>query len=129
MLRETAKMRVTSSAGTDRTVDLRGAPCGGTAGLGAKPGAAAHWPAGLCLAFPGKDAANGVDQPFAIRRFDPDGSKFARQHVQGCRPGPARRQPDGPHVSDVKLYELPKLGQPSNPRVEGRFVAVNRKLR
>ncbi|MBN8629431.1 MAG: peptidase M29 [Rhodobacterales bacterium] len=59
MLREAAEMRVTSPAGTDLTVDLRGAPCGGTAGFGTKPGAVAHWPAGLCLAFPGKDAANG----------------------------------------------------------------------
>jgi hypothetical protein len=59
MLREASEMRVTSAAGTDLTVDLRGAPCGGTAGFGTKPGAVAHWPAGLCLAFPGKDAVNG----------------------------------------------------------------------
>jgi 2,5-dihydroxypyridine 5,6-dioxygenase len=52
-------MRVTSGAGTDLTVDLRGAPCGGTAGFGTTPGAVAHWPGGLCLAFPGKDAVNG----------------------------------------------------------------------
>ena len=59
MLREAAEMRVTSAAGTDLTVDLRGAPCGGTAGFGTSPGAVAHWPGGLCLAFPGKDAVNG----------------------------------------------------------------------
>ena len=56
MLREAAEMRVTSAVGTDLTVNLRGAPCGGTAGFGTRPGAVAHWPAGLCLAFPGKDA-------------------------------------------------------------------------
>lgn len=59
MLREAAEMRVTSAAGTDLTVNLRGAPCGGTAGFGTTPGAVAHWPGGLCLAFPGKDAVNG----------------------------------------------------------------------
>lgn len=59
MLREANEMRVTSPLGTDLTVDLRGAPCGGTAGFGTTPGAVAHWPGGLCLAFPGKDAVNG----------------------------------------------------------------------
>ncbi|WP_151719763.1 M29 family metallopeptidase [Gemmobacter serpentinus] len=59
MLREASQMRVTSGLGTDLTVDLRGAPCGGTAGFGTTPGAVAHWPGGLCLAFPGKNAVNG----------------------------------------------------------------------
>jgi 2,5-dihydroxypyridine 5,6-dioxygenase len=59
MLREASEMRVTSALGTDLTVDLRGAPCGGTAGFGTTPGAVAHWPGGLCLAFPGKGAVNG----------------------------------------------------------------------
>lgn len=59
MLRDASEMRVTSKVGTDLTVDLRGAPCGGTAGFGTTPGAVAHWPGGLCLAFPGKDAVNG----------------------------------------------------------------------
>ncbi|WGV17558.1 peptidase M29 [Fuscovulum ytuae] len=59
MLREASEMRVTSAAGTDLTVNLRGAPCGGTAGFGTTAGAVAHWPGGLCLAFPGKDAVNG----------------------------------------------------------------------
>ncbi len=59
MLREASEMRVTSAAGTDLTVDLRGAPCGGTAGFGTTPGSVAHWPGGLCLAFPGQNAVNG----------------------------------------------------------------------
>lgn len=59
MLRAASEMRVTSAAGTDLTIDLRGAPCGGTAGFGTTPGAVAHWPGGLCLAFPGKQAVNG----------------------------------------------------------------------
>jgi 2,5-dihydroxypyridine 5,6-dioxygenase len=58
-LREAREMRVTSGAGTDLTVDLTDAPCGGTPGFGTVPGAVAHWPGGLCLAFPGKGAVNG----------------------------------------------------------------------
>ena len=51
MLREASEMRVTSAAGTDLTIDLRGAPCGGTAGFGTAPGSVSHWPGGAlpCL--------------------------------------------------------------------------------
>ena len=59
MLRAAKEMRVTSRAGTDLVVDLRDAPCGGTPGFGTAPGAVAHWPGGLCLAFPGKNCVNG----------------------------------------------------------------------
>ncbi len=59
MLREASAMHVTSAAGTDLHIDLRGAPCGGTAGFATTPGAVAHWPGGLCLAFPGQGAVNG----------------------------------------------------------------------
>ncbi|KAF0116020.1 MAG: hypothetical protein FD150_716 [Rhodobacteraceae bacterium] len=59
MLREAREMRVTSPIGTDLVVDLIDAPCGGTPGFGTHPGAVAHWPGGLCLAFPGKGAVNG----------------------------------------------------------------------
>ena len=59
MLRDASEMRVTSTAGTDLSIDLRGAPCGGTAGFTTTAGGVAHWPGGLCLAFPGKNAVNG----------------------------------------------------------------------
>ena len=59
MLREASEMRVTSALGTDLTVNLKGAPCGGTAGFGTTPGSVAHWPGSLCLAFPGQHAVNG----------------------------------------------------------------------
>ena len=59
LLKSARHMHVTSPAGTDFHVDLQGAPCGGTAGFGTTPGAVAHWPGGLCLAFPGRNAANG----------------------------------------------------------------------
>lgn len=59
MLRAARQMRVTSAAGTDLTIDLTDAPCGGTPGFGTAPGGVAHWPGGLCLAFPGQRAVNG----------------------------------------------------------------------
>ncbi|MEX0283152.1 MAG: peptidase M29 [Paracoccaceae bacterium] len=59
MLREAREMRVTSKASTDLIVDLRDAPCGGTPGFGTNPGHVAHWPGGLCLAFPGENCVNG----------------------------------------------------------------------
>jgi 2,5-dihydroxypyridine 5,6-dioxygenase len=59
MLREAKEMRVTSAAGTDLTIDLTDAPCGGTPGFGTTPSAVAHWPGGLCLAFPGPGTVNG----------------------------------------------------------------------
>ena len=59
MLREAREMRVTSPAGTDLTIDITDAPCGGTPGFGTNPGHVAHWPGGLCLAFPGPKTVNG----------------------------------------------------------------------
>ncbi|MCC6008953.1 MAG: peptidase M29 [Rhodobacteraceae bacterium] len=59
MLQAASEMRVVSAHGTDLTIDIRDAPCGGTPGFGTHPGAVAHWPGGLCLAFPGKGAVNG----------------------------------------------------------------------
>ena len=59
MLAEASEMRVTSKAGTDLIIDIRDAPCGGTPGFGTNPGHVAHWPGGLCLAFPGPGTVNG----------------------------------------------------------------------
>jgi len=59
MLREASEMRVTSAAGTDLTIDIRDAPCGGTPGFTTAQGGVAHWPGGLCLCFPGKNTING----------------------------------------------------------------------
>ena len=59
MLNDAKKMHVTSKAGTDLMIDLNDAPCGGTAGFGTTPGHVAHWPGGLCLAFPGNNCVNG----------------------------------------------------------------------
>jgi len=59
MISDAKEMHVTSKAGTDLIVDLTDAPCGGTAGFGTTPGHVAHWPGGLCLAFPGNNCVNG----------------------------------------------------------------------
>ena len=59
-LRAASEMRVTSAAGTDLTIDIRDAPCGGTAGFTTDKGGVAHWPGGLCLCFPGENTANGT---------------------------------------------------------------------
>lgn len=57
----TAKqMTVTSAAGTDLTVDVTDAPCGGGWGYTTRPGTITHWPGGLCLAFPKANTVNGT---------------------------------------------------------------------
>ena len=59
LLRQAAVMKVTSKAGTDLTIDVQDAPCGGTPGFTTEPGGVAHWPGGLCLCFPGTGCVNG----------------------------------------------------------------------
>ena len=60
MLRQAAKMRVTSAAGTDLVVDVNEAPAGGGWGTTKRPGTITHWPGGLCLCFPKAGAVNGT---------------------------------------------------------------------
>lgn len=59
LLRASRFMRVASPAGTDLTIKLEGARVGGVWGYTSKPGTVAHWPGGLCLAFPGAGSVNG----------------------------------------------------------------------
>lgn len=59
-LKGAQSMRVTSAAGTELTIALAGARVGGGWGTTAKAGTIAHWPGGLCLAFPAKGAVNGT---------------------------------------------------------------------
>ncbi|MCG5260251.1 peptidase M29 [Cupriavidus gilardii] len=59
-LRGAAQMRVTSGAGTDLRIGLAGARVGGVWGYCNKPGQVAHWPGGLCLAFPATGQVNGT---------------------------------------------------------------------
>lgn len=54
------RMRVTSKAGTDLTVDMEGANIGGGWGFADEPGMMAHWPGGLCAFYAREGAASGV---------------------------------------------------------------------
>jgi 2,5-dihydroxypyridine 5,6-dioxygenase len=58
-LRAARQMRVTSAAGSDLTISLQGAVCGGNWGYTTRPGTMTHWPGGLALAFPAKGCVNG----------------------------------------------------------------------
>ncbi|MBL27037.1 MAG: peptidase M29 [Rhodospirillaceae bacterium] len=59
MLRSAKEMRVTSDAGTDLSIRLEGARPGGVWGYCTKPSQVAHWPGGLCLAFPAAGSVSG----------------------------------------------------------------------
>jgi 2,5-dihydroxypyridine 5,6-dioxygenase len=59
LMKAAGVMRVTSPAGTDLTVKLEGARVGGVWGYTSKPGTVAHWPGGLCLAFPAAGSVSG----------------------------------------------------------------------
>ncbi|HSV34021.1 MAG TPA: peptidase M29 [Ramlibacter sp.] len=59
-LRSAREMRVTSAAGSDLTISLAGATCGGNWGYTARPGTMTHWPGGLALAFPASGSVNGT---------------------------------------------------------------------
>ena len=59
MLKMAKFMRVTSAAGTALDIGLEGARIGGGWGYSARPGTIAHWPGGLCLAFPAAGSVNG----------------------------------------------------------------------
>ena len=59
-LRGARTMRVTSAAGTDLTISLQGAVCGGNWGYTTRPGTMTHWPGGLALAFPAARSVSGT---------------------------------------------------------------------
>jgi 2,5-dihydroxypyridine 5,6-dioxygenase len=60
LLEAAGEMRVTSAAGTDLGVNLEGAFRAGSSGIATEPGTIAHWPGGLCLAFPAAHCAEGT---------------------------------------------------------------------
>jgi 2,5-dihydroxypyridine 5,6-dioxygenase len=60
LLEAAREMRVTSAAGTDLTARLDGAFRAGSSGVTTEPGTIAHWPGGLCLAFPAAHCVEGV---------------------------------------------------------------------
>lgn len=60
LLKAAEVMRITSAAGTDLRVLLAGAVTAGSHGWCTEPGAIAHWPGGLVLAFPAERTVNGT---------------------------------------------------------------------
>ncbi len=59
-LRACREMRVTSPAGTDLTISMVGAACGGNWGYTTRPGTMTHWPGGIALGFPAAGGVNGT---------------------------------------------------------------------
>jgi 2,5-dihydroxypyridine 5,6-dioxygenase len=59
-LRASRVMHVASAVGTDLTISMTGATCGGNWGYTSKPGTMTHWPGGLALAFPAAGSVNGT---------------------------------------------------------------------
>lgn len=59
-LRAARAMRVQSEAGTDLSISLQDAVCGGNWGYTTRPGTMTHWPGGLALAFPAAGSVNGT---------------------------------------------------------------------
>jgi 2,5-dihydroxypyridine 5,6-dioxygenase len=60
MLRGSQTMRITSPAGTDLSIDMRGASTVGVWGWTDKPGTLAHWPGGIVVSFPARGTVNGT---------------------------------------------------------------------
>jgi 2,5-dihydroxypyridine 5,6-dioxygenase len=60
LLEAAAELRVTSAWGTDLTVRLTGSFRAGSSGVTTEPGTIAHWPGGLCLAFPAAHCVEGA---------------------------------------------------------------------
>jgi 2,5-dihydroxypyridine 5,6-dioxygenase len=58
--RGTRRMRVTSAAGTDLTVEMQGAATAGVWGWTDRPGTVAHWPGGVVVSFPKAGTVNGT---------------------------------------------------------------------
>ncbi|MBY0336074.1 MAG: 2,5-dihydroxypyridine 5,6-dioxygenase [Acetobacteraceae bacterium] len=58
-LKAAREMRVTSAAGTELTVDMRGAATAGVWGWTTRPGTVAHWPGGVVVSFPRAGTVSG----------------------------------------------------------------------
>lgn len=89
-LRAATAMRVTSAAGTDLSISLAGANCGGNWGYTVRPGTMTHWPGGLALAFPAAGSVNGTlvlaegDVNLTFKRYieRPVTLRIANDHVE-----------------------------------------------
>ncbi len=59
LIRAASQMSVVSDAGTELTVNLKGASTVGVWGWTDRPGTLAHWPGGLVVSFPAANSVNG----------------------------------------------------------------------
>lgn len=59
-MKRAARMRVTSTAGSDLDVVIDGCPAGGNWGYCTEPRTRSHWPGGLVAAFPKAGSVNGT---------------------------------------------------------------------
>ncbi len=59
-MRGAKQMKVTSTAGTDLTIGIEGAPSAGVWGYCDRPKTVAHWPGGIVVAFPPAHSVNGT---------------------------------------------------------------------
>lgn len=88
-LKAARRMSVQSKAGSELTIELKGARIGGVWGYTAKPGTLTHWPGGLVLAFPAAGSVNGAlvldrgDVNLTFKRYlaDPVRLTIADDHV------------------------------------------------
>jgi 2,5-dihydroxypyridine 5,6-dioxygenase len=95
MLKSAKRMRVSSPAGTDLDIGLVGARVGGVWGYTAKPGTVAHWPGGICLAFPAAQSVNGTlvladgDVNLTFKRYirDPVRLRIENDYVRAIEGG------------------------------------------
>lgn len=60
LCKQASQMRVTSTAGTNLTIDMNDAPTAGVWGYTERPGTLAHWPAGVVVSFPKQGSTNGT---------------------------------------------------------------------
>jgi len=126
MLRAAKAMRVTSDAGTALDVEMAGAKVGGGWGYTAKPGTVAHWPGGLCLAFPAAGSVGGTlvmapgDVNLTFKRYvrDPITLRVERDYVRAIEGAGLDAELMREHFAawrDAEAYAVSHVGWGMNP--------------
>ena len=135
-LRAAREMRVSSPAGTELTISLQGAACGGNWGYTSRPGTMTHWPGGIALAFPAAGSVNGTlslaegDVNLTFKRYIErpitltverdvvtriDGSGVDERFKRACGPAPTR----GPTTPRISTCSGPSSSSPRPPATRG----------
>jgi 2,5-dihydroxypyridine 5,6-dioxygenase len=126
MLRAAKAMRVTSDAGTALDIGLADAKIGGGWGYTAKPGTVAHWPGGLCLAFPAAGSVNGTvvmapgDVNLTFKRYvrEPITLRVERDYVRAIEGAGLDAELMREHFAawgDAEAYAVSHVGWGMNP--------------